>query len=497
MYKALAIILTLWVSIIAPASAQWTEPVRIGAPGGNLYPQILAQGDTLHVVYSNNDEDWKIGYVRSTDRGDTWSNQHVLSDVVNTTLTYFPQIINYNNRLMVLWLCQFNQWPYNYNIGLSISTNQGITWNDPEYVLNQGWAFPFYLAVTCTESIVNIETCGAPDSTMIFHNIRSTNFGQSWSEPTELLTTAQSSIPDAISHGHNVHFTWAGRFNLQSKYETYYMRSTDDGINWTESINISEIDQHHSYWPSISVNNSGELALSWTDFKYSPYIFTGDILLRGSFDSGQYWFAERRATYNHLAKMSDVVIMADTIYISWEDRRSENGRQGIYYMRTTDLGATWGEEYWIDRDSCESRQPAVAALYGNVYVLWSDDRCDPDTDICGGIYFTRLDNQVGIQEDAETILPHELSLDIYPNPFNSKATISLNIFQGGEAKLEIYDTNGRLVKTIFKRGNLEKGTHKFTWDATDAKGKAVSSGLYFAVAGTPQGKISKTLTLIR
>jgi hypothetical protein len=275
------------------------------------------------------------------------------------------------------------------------------------------------------------------------------------------------------------------------------MRSTDSGISWTENISISEIDQYHSYWPSISVNETGNIALSWMDFKYSPYIFAGDIFLRGSFNSGQEWFSERQATFNHLANLSDIVAVTDTIHMVREDRRPENGRRSIYYMRSADFGFSWGNEYWLDRENSESRQPAMAVLNGNVYVIWSDDRCDPDTNICGGVYFTRLDNEVGIQEEPGVILPEIPILYIHPNPFNFGVTITLKIMKGGDANIVIYDINGRLIKTIFKGGILEKGTHKFTWDATDARGKAVSSGLYFAVAGTPQGKFTKTLTLIR
>jgi hypothetical protein len=398
---------------------------------------------------------------------------------------------------MTLWLCYFWQGSFNYNIGCRISNNNGLTWEAPEYIINPGWTFPFNLAASVDGLTINLEASGAPANTMIFYSIRSTNFGASWSEPLELFTAAQSSSPDAISYGDIVHFTWGGRFNLQNKYETYYMRSTDAGINWTPNINISEMDQHHSYWPSIAVNDSGDVGLSWMDYKYSPNIFAGDIFLRGSYNSGQYWFAERQATFNHLANMSDLVMEIDTIHIVWEDRRPENGRRSIYYMRSTDFGISWGNEYWLDLESSESRQPAIAISNGNVYVIWSDDRCDPDTNICGGIYFTCFGNQVGINGHEATNLPNELCLEVYPNPFNSRIAISFNIIQGGDAKLDIYNVKGRLVKTIFKGGRLEKGTHKFTWDATDARGKAVSSGLYFAVAGTPQGKITKSLTLIR
>ena len=379
------------LSLFSYSYAQWTEPVRIGAPGGVLYPQILAQGETLHVVYSNNYEGWKIGYVKSTDGGNNWSDQQVLSDTVNTTQTRFPKIISHSDTLMTLWLSQFDQSPYNYNVGFSVSSNNGLAWGAPEYVLDHGWTFPFFVAATGVGPIINIEASGAPENTMIFYNIRSTNFGQGWSDPVELFRAAESGTPDAAAGDGFVHYVWAGRLVSEGSWETYYIRSTDEGVNWSEPINMSEIDEYHSYWPSISVNELSEAALSWMDFKYSPYFFSGDILIRGSFDSGGDWFAERQATFHHLAMRSDVVLEMDNIHISWEDGRSENGQGSIYYICSSDSGNTWGDEYRLDQDSSDSRNPAMATSDRRVYAIWADDRCDPDTDICGGIYFSRWD----------------------------------------------------------------------------------------------------------
>ena len=70
------------------ALAQWSTPVRISEPGGGYYPQILAQGDTLHVVYENASIYDKISYVRSTDGGQTWSEYVVLSP-----RAYFARVV--------------------------------------------------------------------------------------------------------------------------------------------------------------------------------------------------------------------------------------------------------------------------------------------------------------------------------------------------------------------------------------------------------------------
>ena len=83
------IFIAAYIFLSSAARAQeWSTPVRISEPGGCLYPQILAQGDTLHVVYENASIYDKISYVRSTDGGQTWSEYVVLSP-----RAYFARVV--------------------------------------------------------------------------------------------------------------------------------------------------------------------------------------------------------------------------------------------------------------------------------------------------------------------------------------------------------------------------------------------------------------------
>jgi hypothetical protein len=74
---------------------------------------------------------------------------------------------------------------------------------------------------------------------------------------------------------------------------------------------------------------------------------------------------------------------------------------------------------------------------------------------------------------ASITVPTEYMLSQnYPNPFNPATTISFAMPQAGYAKLDIYNTLGQLVVTVFDE-KLEAGVHSVTWDASDQ-----ASGLY-------------------
>ncbi|MEA1997591.1 MAG: FlgD immunoglobulin-like domain containing protein, partial [Gemmatimonadota bacterium] len=67
-----------------------------------------------------------------------------------------------------------------------------------------------------------------------------------------------------------------------------------------------------------------------------------------------------------------------------------------------------------------------------------------------------------------------------PNPFNPATTISYTVPEGstGQVTLTVYDTRGRLVRTLVSESR-EAGAYSVFWDGTDEGGRRVASGLYF------------------
>lgn len=73
----------------------------------------------------------------------------------------------------------------------------------------------------------------------------------------------------------------------------------------------------------------------------------------------------------------------------------------------------------------------------------------------------------------------------YPNPFNPRTRIQFQLEKSGHVEMNIYNMRGRHVKQLLD-ATLESGSHHCVWDATDASGAAVSSGLYFYELKTDQ-----------
>ena len=85
-----------------------------------------------------------------------------------------------------------------------------------------------------------------------------------------------------------------------------------------------------------------------------------------------------------------------------------------------------------------------------------------------------------------------------PNPFqgNGSVTIAFSTKARGLAKVEVFDVNGRLVRTV-ENTVLEAGDHQIEWDGNDNRGKTVASGVYFYRLSSQGEKFAKKLVVIR
>ena len=469
--------------LVVPAFAGWSEPVRISEPGGCLYPRILAQGDTLHVVYENSSAGGYIGYVGSSDAGQSWSDFQILNDTIATAEAVFPKIVSDGTKIMVLWKDYASHGPWIFNIGYAVSLDNGLTWGEPQNVLLDNWEFMNFFSVQGSDSIVSIIVSRWESPGLAFYSLRSTDFGESWSEPVELFRAIQSGRSDMTGYGNLIYFVWPGRFSMEEQAEIYCMRSSDGGITWSSNMPISDIDEFHSQLPAIAADDAGHVGVTWMDFKYAPPGVTGDIFLRLSADSGSTWSAENQLTFDHKAYRSDLVLDSDTVQVIWEDASLGMAARYIDYIKSTDNGASWSETYRVDATEDDSWNPAMDISNGKVYVVWVDAGY-----VSGmGVYFSKYENQTDVNDDIAS-LPNRTVLVAYPNPFNSITTISYANLPSGA--IAIFNIAGQKVATL----PAAAAEGQVTWDGTDATGSAVSSGIYFIRANGATG--AQTIKLV-
>jgi hypothetical protein len=85
-----------------------------------------------------------------------------------------------------------------------------------------------------------------------------------------------------------------------------------------------------------------------------------------------------------------------------------------------------------------------------------------------------------------------------PNPAKPSATIRYRIAARGRVALQVYDTSGRLVRTLVDEvQEPELGGFEVVWDGKNNAGKRVSSGVFFYKLEAPGYASSRKLVILK
>jgi len=110
-------------------------------------------------------------------------------------------------------------------------------------------------------------------------------------------------------------------------------------------------------------------------------------------------------------------------------------------------------------------------MIGQVKVLLSDAGSDLGAEIT---LYKNTDSLEGMSDGT----PKEyVLLPGYPNPFNPETTISYGLPERSEVSIRIYDSLGRVVRTLVNKTH-DEGYFKAVWNGRDDSGNTVSAGLY-------------------
>ena len=82
---------------------------------------------------------------------------------------------------------------------------------------------------------------------------------------------------------------------------------------------------------------------------------------------------------------------------------------------------------------------------------------------------------------------------LYPNPFRQSAHLEIDVRDGEEASLGIFNLSGQLVRAA----DLVPGCHNFVWDGKDNAGRPCASGIYLIRLASPTCLSTAKLVLLK
>jgi len=114
-----------------------------------------------------------------------------------------------------------------------------------------------------------------------------------------------------------------------------------------------------------------------------------------------------------------------------------------------------------------------ANTIGNVVIDMITSRPYDSTVVVGthgnGVY----SNKVYVPTAVQNIAAPDLSVTVYPNPFNNNVVIAMNETTGGLIQADIFDMNGKLLRKL-----SQTNTKELIWDGKDFTNATCASGTY-------------------
>jgi hypothetical protein len=462
------------------ALSQWSEPVRISSNEGAFEPRGVAVGETLHVVVTRGFAQFE--YIKSTDNGITWMDPVMPADTFDLA-AHDPDIVYSNRKLHIAWIGEIHGNPRGQIFHMS-SNNGGRTWSNPHQVFNNDSAMLKYPKLATNGNMLFL-SCRTERQLLVFS---STNAGVSWRDSVA-VENGPINIEQwqtFLSSNEVLHLIYSFDTSPDSiGMEICYRNSRDDGHTWSERYYLSTPESFPNnisgIFPSAHADSSGNLIALWCDFKYGwTCEWYGEILGRFSTDNGTTWLPEFAITDHETGHTSTCLSIGGRLLAAWEDDSYILCSSKITVSMSSTQGTSWDLPQMISiPDTAEDMRPKLFSSISNNgttlhCIYWRNNY--PDT---SGLFYIRNDNLSAISNEGDYLLPAEIELVGYPNPFNGGINIKFSNPEGGELIIQIFDIMGRKIKEYTindaKEGNIK-------WDASDAMGNKVSSGIYFAKA---------------
>ncbi len=257
--------------------------------------------------------------------------------------------------------------------------------------------------------------------------------------------------------------------------------------HWDSDLHDESMYFHYNNVKISEVNEYGMMVAVWQDSQKAsygtqypdsypelvPYATGSEVMISVSSDNGNNWTDPIRINAVDTPEFAGIkpmwVYPADKVlYTGQSTNGFPMGKIGIMFYNDF----TWG--------SNAITPPAHATPDG------------------GEVMFMELEiefNGVSNQSQTAPAVTRTLHQN-FPNPFNPETTISFDMPINGNAKVDIFNVKGQLVKNLFN-GNAPAGRTSMVWNSTDNNGKAVTSGIYFYRLSTENRTETRKMMLMK
>ena len=428
-----------------------SDPVVTVDTAGNFYIAVIA-------IQGVSGANLTLAVYKSTNGGVTFPQAFICSQTGTEDkewlTTDLSPVSPFNNNLYISWT--------SFSLGgirLTKSTNNGVNWSTPSVVSDGSGGVQGSDICLSRNGQVNVVWLGFSfDAEVTFD--RSTDGGVTFGADNIITTgTFPTGLPNdvntfptiATDNSSGPRSGWiyvAFADNRNGDCDIFLTKSTDEGVTWSAPLRVNNDPIGNGkiqYWPTIAVNEEGNIAILFMDTRNTPDNTIIEAYIARSYDGGVSFNNELLST-----EPSPTLTPGSNV------------RFGDY----------------LDMD------------YRGIKIVpvWTDERL-------GGfnmdIYTSEIDELLGTGQITGN-QPTEYKLDQnYPNPFNPSTVISFSLPKESYVSIEVYSSIGQLIKTI-ATGNYPAGNNSVTFNAG-----SLSSGVYFYKLRAGDYTETKSMILVK
>lgn len=186
---------------------------------------------------------------------------------------------------------------------------------------------------------------------------------------------------------------------------------------------------------------------------------------------------------------SGAVTLRDTIWTMGGVNNLNQSIASVEYLAEGDTAWRFGNNLNIPREAHSAVQ-----VNDNLFVFggWNSSTSQPVAEVEG--YIHNLPMELGSRPGR--LQPQNLSLSIYPNPFNSGQTVRFFAPAAGKVCLELFNLTGQKVREIYS-GRVTAGWSLVHWKMEQIGGGNLPSGVYFLKLELLSGNRSYGMSVLK
>jgi hypothetical protein len=245
---------------------------------------------------------------------------------------------------------------------------------------------------------------------------------------TEVLNLSNnpgfSEHPQIAAYKENVHVAWVD--NSLGNKEILFARSIDNGISFSEAINLSNTTTSSSNLEIATFENN--VYVVWIDEDQEG---NGIILFKASNNGGNTFSKPITiaGNVNNDITFPKVAAYSDNVHIVWNvlANNQEETMTDLLYVKSSDQGNTFAPSIKLNNNEQKVGEAQLAAYKNSVYVIWGSS---PFDEVTSNLFFTKSTDSGNTFSNVT-----EVKSKNFVNPSNVEIVVVNNNENGGQQRL--------------------------------------------------------------